>query len=91
MIRYTLALLAMCFASIASAEPPPVPPGGIHYYLESACTDIETGQDGYCYMGDSIDGTTYLTFWQGSELMMIRKVLPEGYETIWMSDLFMGT
>ena len=68
----------------AMSEPPPVPDGGINFYFEAACTDNETGQKGYCYVGYDKGGTTYMTFWQQGQLMMIRKILSRTeYETVW--------
>ncbi len=87
-------LLALCLALGATTtradEPPPVPEGGLNFYYETPCTDNETGAAGYCYLGQAVDGTTYLTFFQDGELMFIRKITGETYETVWTRATYGG-
>lgn len=87
LVSAILALL-LTTATGKANEPPPVPEGGINYYLEGHCRDHESGQEGYCYMGNTTDGRTLMMFWQGQELMFIRKVVGDGYETIWVNPKF---
>lgn len=69
-------------------EPPPLPEGGLDFFLEGACIDKESNLEGYCYMGTSKDDVTYLTFWQDGKMMLIREVTGDTYKTIWTSDHF---
>lgn len=92
MTRFTSALLAtfLVFASLANANHPvpPVPEGGIMWFDTSSCSDDESGQTGTCHVGMTPDGQYFLTFWQDDEMQFIRKVTPDGYETIWMAHGF---
>lgn len=90
MLRLALVLAALALPTTATAdEPPPVPEGGLNFYYDSPCSDQETGEVGHCFLGRAIDGTIYMTFWQNEELMLIRRVLPDGgYETIWTKFSF---
>lgn len=88
MLKLALVLCLSLWATTTRAEPPPVPEGGLTFFLEQPCRDQESGQKGYCYMGKSQDGTVYMTFWQNGELMLIREVTGDTYITIWASDKF---
>lgn len=82
------AMLVLCPSIGQANEPPPIPEGGINYYLEGACLDNETGQKGYCYMGTTHDGRTLMTFWQNDVLMLIREVVGDGYKSVWLNPMF---
>ena len=83
-MKYILSLLLLLWTTLPSIseELPPVPEGGINYFLQGPCKDNESGLKGYCFMGKTNDGRTILTFWQDDELMFIRQVVGDGYETI---------
>lgn len=88
-MRYVLLIVLALFAfSVKANELPPLPEGGLDFFLEGVCIDDESGQEGYCYMGKSKDGVTYLTFWQDDKMMLIREVTGDTYKTIWTSDHF---
>lgn len=89
MIRYIALCALMLFPSGGHAnEAPPVPEGGLSLLYEARCTDQESGERGYCYYQQDVSGVQYLAFFQGEVLMFIRRILEDGYETIWMNDQF---
>ncbi len=86
-----LIFLMTCLAGQAVAnEYPPVPEGGLIVLQVIDCTDGETGEKGTCQTYQGIDGTVYVTFWQGDVMMFVRKVVDNGYETVWVNDQFMS-
>lgn len=87
-MKYLLCFLLMFATAARADEPPPIPEGGLAFFLEGPCSDNETGERGYCYMGRATDGSVYLTFYQDDELMMVRKVTGDSYKTIWQADHF---
>lgn len=88
-LAYALtALLALSSPSLADHPVPPVPEGGINYTIQGECQDNETGEKGYCYAGYTKDGTFVLSFWQDGVLKMIRRVVGDSYETIWVAHGF---
>ena len=84
--------LALCLvlspAMSMADEAPPVPEGGLSFFYQSPCADSETGQKGYCFLGRDQTGQTFLTFWQEEELMFIRQVTGDTYETIWVNPKY---
>lgn len=87
MMRY-IALCALLASPVAANEAPPVPEGGLQFIWQAPCTDDESGEKGFCYLGKTKDGKTYLTFWQDDILMFIREVVGDSYITIWVNDRF---
>jgi hypothetical protein len=89
-MRYFLIwLLAILPLGAAANEPPPVPEGGFYVMGTYDCIDPETGAEGTCHVLQAVkDGEVYVAFWQGETLMMIRHVIGDTYETIWVNDLF---
>ena len=76
-------LLTTGVATSEGNSPPPVPEGGLIYTHQSVCTDIETQEEGYCYLAHDLTGIVYLTFWQDGEMKFIRQVTADGYITLW--------
>jgi hypothetical protein len=88
-----LATLIVCsFVLLASStsanELPPVPEGGLYHYEEYACFDRETDEVGDCVMSMDMQGNRYLTFIQNEEIMFLRRVYPDSYETFWVNDKY---
>ena len=80
------AFLALSSPSLANHPVPDPPEGGINFFYQAQCSDNETGESGMCYVGRDNTGQVYMTFYQGEKLMFIRRVIPGGYETIWVAD-----
>ena len=87
-----LTLTALSFALLgavaSSQELPPIPEGGLRTVYETVCSDQETGEDGYCFLREDVEGNVYMVFKQNDVVMFIRRVIPGGYETIWKHDRF---
>ena len=87
----TIALLALCLSlwpSGSTAEPPPVPDGLVSLH-STDCTDKETGQLGFCILFVDGTGQNWLGFYQDDEIVMIRKLIPDGtYVTTWRADWY---
>ena len=89
MLRLTF--LTTCLLAATGAygnEPPPIPEGGLNHHYSAPCTDNETGEAGYCYFASDAAGNHYLSFVQEGHLMFIRKIVGDGYETIWVDDKY---
>jgi hypothetical protein len=87
-----LTLIALSFALLGSIsqanELPPIPEGGLRTVYEMECSDQETGETGYCFIREDVEGNTYWVFAQNDVVMFIQRVIPSGYETIWMHDRY---
>ena len=87
-----LTLTALSFALLgavaSSQELPAIPEGGLRTVYETECSDQETGETGYCFIRADVEGNTYMVFKQNDIIMFIRRVIPGGYETIWMHDRY---
>lgn len=88
MIRYIVCFVLFWASMAVANEAPPVPKGGLWFYEQGTCTDQETGQSGYCFMGLTPEGRKYLTFWQDDILMFIREVVGTSYITVWVNDKY---
>lgn len=89
-VLLALSLVVLPAMSMAD-EPPPVPEGGLTFYFQASCEDNETGQKGYCYFGHTIDGRTFMSFFQGETLMFIREVLGRTeYKQMWTNPQYVS-
>jgi hypothetical protein len=87
MLRLTFLILFLATASSAN-DYPPVPEGGLMAITSSSCSDVETGIEGLCYLLQDVPGNLYVTFWVNDEMMFIRQLVGEDYETIWTNPRY---
>lgn len=83
-----IALLYLLMSQGVWADTPPVPAGGLSFYFQSPCSDVETDLKGYCYLGKDMEGRNYLTFWQSDTLMFIREITGDTYKVIWVNPQY---
>ena len=86
---FLVAVLLFLSSHVEAQTLPPFPKGGLTPIGAGPCSDVVTGQHGFCLRAKSTDGTVYLLFSQEEVLMFIRKLLPSGsYTTIWQRNTF---
>ena len=83
---FTLALLAA--TSVMANELPPIPDGGLIAISSGKCTDNETKEKGFCVISADKNGNLYLIFAQDGDVQFIRKLVDDGYETVYERDGF---
>lgn len=82
-MRLLLALLFVFLPVFASAEMPAIP-ADARPYLRSPCTDMESGERGYCFLYRQTSGDTWMVFTQEGQPVHLRWVpVGEPYITIW--------
>jgi len=89
-MRALLALSLLLLPTMAMANHPEPPvPDGLVIQASLDCTDVESGEKGFCIYFVDGSGQQWLGFYQNDMIAMIRRVTGHGtYEMVWMADWF---
>jgi len=85
-MRIALALLSGLIPATSTADTypiPPVPEGGLMVIVESDCTDIDTGVEGYCVLSQDRRGNNYVIFSVDGAVQEIRAIQGDTYIVVW--------
>ena len=83
-----LGLLLLPMTAMANHPPPPFP-DGMAIVFTADCTDVESGEKGFCIYFEDATGQEWLGFYRNEVIAMVRKIAPDGsYITTWRADVF---
>lgn len=85
-MKMLYAVLLVLFATSAMSQTAIPIPNDAQLVYQGECIEDESGERGFCQVGETPNGTIYLIFYQEGEPVFVRRVHPgQPYETIWQA------
>lgn len=87
-MKMLYAVLLVLFATTAMSQTVLPIPSDAQLVHQGDCTDNESGERGFCQLGETPDGTIYVVFYQNNQPVFVRRVFPgKPHETIWSAPV----